>query len=165
MGEAIPIPRQIPADAEMRLRRLRRLAWFLDRSIGVGTNARFGLDPILGLIPVVGDWAGSVLSLYVVYEALRLGITWPVLGRMLLNVGVEALVGAVPVLGDVFDFVWQANMRNLRLVEDNYQARLKPRSAASITGLLSVVAIFLVATSVATLWLAIWLLKQLVGLF
>lgn len=165
MGEAIPIPRQIPADAEMRLRRLRGLAWILDRSVGVGPNARFGLDPIIGLIPVVGDWAGAVLSLYVVYEALRLGISWPVLGRMLLNVGVEALVGAVPVLGDVFDFVWQANTRNLRLVEQHYQARLRPRSAASITGVLVAVAIVLFATLAATLWLAIWLLKQLIELF
>src|SRR5215204_5783142 len=99
MGEAIPIPRQLSADAAMRLARLRKVAWLLDRSVGVGPNARFGLDPIIGLIPFVGDWAGAVLSLYVVYEALRLGIPWPVLGRMLLNVGIEALVGAVPVLG------------------------------------------------------------------
>jgi hypothetical protein len=165
MGEAIPIPRQVPADAAMRLRRLRALAWFLDRSVGVGPNARFGLDPILGLVPVVGDWLAAVLSLYVVYEALRLGLSWPVLGRMLGNIGIEAVVGAVPVLGDAFDFVWQANMRNLRLVEEHYNARLRPRSAASITGVLAAVAIALVATLVATLWLAIWLLKQVVELF
>jgi hypothetical protein len=165
MGEAIPIPRQIPADAEMRLRRLRSIAWLLDRSVGVGPNARFGLDPILGLVPVVGDWLGAVLSLYVVYEALRLGISWPVLGRMLVNVGIEAVAGAVPVLGDAFDFVWQANMRNLRLVEEHYHARLRPRSAASIAGVLGAIAIALIATMAGTLWLAIWLLKQLVELF
>ena len=165
MGEAIPIPRQIPADAAMRLARLRKVAWLLDRSIGVGPNARFGLDPIIGLIPVVGDWAGSVLSLYVVYEALRLGIPWRVLGRMLLNVGVEAVVGAVLVLGDVFDFVWQANSRNLRLVEEHYQARLRPRSSASIAGVLGLVAVLVIAISIGTLWLGIWLLKQLFELF
>ena len=163
MGEAIPIPRQIPADAEMRLRRLRKVAWLLDRSVGVGPDARFGLDPIIGLIPVVGDWAGSILSLYVVYEALRLGIPWPVLGRMLLNVGVEALVGAVPVLGDVFDFVWQANMRNLRLVEAHYHARLRPRSSGSIAGVLAIMATAVIVISIATLWLGIWLIQQLVG--
>jgi len=165
MGEAIPIPRQIPADAEMRLRRLRKMAWLLDRSVGVGPDARFGLDPIIGLIPVVGDWVGSILSLYVVYEALRLGIPWPVLGRMLLNVGIEALVGAVPVLGDVFDFVWQANMRNLRLVEEHYQARLRPRSSGSVAGVLAIMAVAVIVISIATLWIGIWLIKQLVGLF
>jgi hypothetical protein len=165
MGEAIPIPRQLPADAEMRLRRLRSLAWLLDRSVGVGGKARFGLDPVIGLIPVVGDWVGAALSLYVVYEGLRLGLSWRVLGRMLMNVGVEALAGAVPVLGDAFDFVWQANTRNLRLVEENYHARLRPRSAASIAGVLIAIAIGLVITLVATLWLAIWLLKQLIELF
>jgi hypothetical protein len=165
MGEAIPIPRQIPADAEMRLRRLRSIAWLLDRFVGIGPNARFGLDPILGLVPVVGDWLAAVLSLYVVYEALRLGISWPILGRMLANIGIEAVVGAVPVLGDAFDFVWQANMRNLRLVEQHYHARLRPRSAASIAGVLVAVAIVLAATLVATLWIAVWLLKQLIELF
>jgi hypothetical protein len=161
MGEAIPIPRQLSADAAMRLARLRKVAWLLDRSVGVGPNARFGLDPVIGLIPVVGDWLGAGLSLYVVYEALRLGISWPVLGRMLINVGVEAVVGAVPVLGDVFDFVWQANAKNLRLVEEHYSARLRPRSASSITGVLIGVAIALAATLIASLWLAIWVIKRL----
>ena len=165
MGEAIPIPRQIPADAEMRLRRLRKLAWLLDRSVGVGPNARFGLDPVIGLMPVIGDWVGAGLSLYVVYEALRLGIAWPVLGRMLVNVGVEAVVGAVPVLGDVFDFVWQANSRNLRLVEENYHARLRPRSARSITGVLIGVGIALALTLIAALWLAVWVIKQVFEMF
>lgn len=165
MGEAIPIPRQLPADAAMRLARLRKVAWLLDRSVGVGPNARFGLDPIIGLLPVVGDWLGAGLSLYVVYEALRLGISWPVLGRMLINVGVEAVAGAVPVLGDAFDFVWQANTRNLRLVEEHYHARLRPRSAASIMGVLIGIAIALATTLIASLWLAIWVIKQLFELF
>ena len=165
MGEAIPISRQLPADAAMRLARLRKVAWLLDRSVGVGPNARFGLDPVIGLLPVVGDWLGAGLSLYVVYEALRLGISWPVLGRMLINVGVETVAGAVPVLGDIFDFVWQANSRNLRLVEEHYHARLRPRSAGSIMGVLIGVAIALAVALIASLWLAIWLVKQVIGLF
>jgi hypothetical protein len=84
---------------------------------------------------------------------------------MLANVGIEAVVGAVPVLGDAFDFVWQANMRNLRLVEQHYHARLRPRSAASIAGVLIAVAIVLAATLIATLWVAIRLLKELIELF
>jgi hypothetical protein len=165
MGEAVRIPRQIPAEAEARLARLRKVAWILDRSVGVGPNARFGLDPVVGLLPVVGDWLGAGIALYVVHEALRLGISWPVIGRMLINIGVESVVGAVPVVGDVFDFVWQASSRNLRLVEAHYHPRLQPRSSKSIVGVLVGIAIVLVVTLIASLWLAIWLLKQLFELF
>ena len=164
-GEATRIPREIPGDAENRLRRLRALAWFLDRSVAVGPNARFGLDPIVGMIPVIGDWIGAALSLYVVYEALRLGVAWLVLGRMLVNIAVETVIGVVPVLGDAFDFVWQANYRNLRLVEQYYHPRLRPRSMQSIAVLFGVVVLIVVAGLVATVWLAVWVLEQIVSLF
>ena len=68
-------------------------------------------------------------------------------------------------LGDAFDFVFKANIRNLRLVEAHYHVRLKPRSTASIAGVLIAIAIVLAVTLVATLWLAIWLLKQIIELF
>ena len=162
MGEAIRIPREVPDDAAMRLKRLRGLAWLLDRSVGVGEKARFGIDPIIGLIPVVGDWVAAMLSLYVVYEAMRLGIPRRVLWRMLANVGIEALVGAVPVLGDAFDFVWQANTRNLRLVEQNYNPRLTPRSTGSIGAMFGTVVLVVVVFTIGTLWFAIWLMNQLI---
>lgn len=163
--EAIHVPRAIPADAEMRLARLRRVAWILDRAFSLGGKARFGVDPLLGLVPVAGDWIVAVLSLYVVYESLRLGLPWPVLGRMLANVGIEAVVGTVPVVGDVFDFIWQANTRNLRLVERHYHPSLCPRSNAAIYGFLLVLALLVVALTVAAVSLAVWMLKLLVGFF
>src|SRR5688572_20814489 len=91
-------------DASKRLNRLRRLTWILDRSIPIG-NSRIGLDPIIGLVPGVGDWIASPLSVYLLYEGARLGLPYAVLGRMTANIGIEAVVGAVPVLGDLFDFV------------------------------------------------------------
>ncbi|MEO6002875.1 MAG: DUF4112 domain-containing protein [Opitutus sp.] len=148
--------------ADTRLRRLRGLTWLLDRSVRVGENARFGLDPIIGLIPVVGDWIGALLSLYVVYEGLMLGLPWPVLGRMLVNVGVEALVGAVPLLGDAFDFVWQANSRNLRLVERHYHPRLRPRSHGAITAFLAALVLVVLALTAAATWLFVWLMNLLI---
>ena len=165
MGEATRIPRAIPAHAGMRLTRLRRLAWVLDRSVSLGGNRRFGLDPVIGLIPVVGDWLGAVISLYVVYEGLRLGLPWPVLWRMLGNIAVEAGVGIVPIVGDVFDFIWQASTRNLRLVERYYHPRLEPRSGAALFAFLGGVILFLVLTAVAALSVGIWMLKQIVALF
>ena len=141
-------------DANARLRRLRGLSWLLDRSIPVG-RWRIGLDPLIGIFPGIGDWVGGVLSLYVVYEGARLGLPNHVLARMMGNVLVETLVGVVPVLGDLFDFVWQANTRNLALVERHYRPELRERSLRRIGGWLLGLAVFVLLLTAATLFLAI----------
>ncbi|KAB8333186.1 DUF4112 domain-containing protein [Scytonema tolypothrichoides VB-61278] len=102
------------------LRRLRQLSRVLDRAITVpGTQVSVGLDPILGLIPVGGDFLGVMLSAYIVLEAARLGAPAATLSRMVLNIIIDGLVGAIPVAGDLFDFAWKANERNIRLLEDH----------------------------------------------
>lgn len=112
MTERLPIPAR-----ERALRRLDSLSYLLDNSIPVpGTQARFGIDAIIGLIPGVGDAAGSVVSAYVVLEAARLGASPATLVRMLLNVGVEAVAGSVPFAGDLFDAAWKANVKNVALL-------------------------------------------------
>lgn len=131
----------------------------LDRSIGAGPNHRFGLDPLLGLIPGLGDWLGGGLSLYIVYEALRLGLPWNVLARMLGNVAIETTVGMVPVLGDVFDFVWQANTRNLQLVERHYQPRLRARPLRAITGVFALIVIGALTLAALSVWLIVLLIR------
>jgi hypothetical protein len=118
-------------EATERLRRLRGVSWFLDRSIPVG-KWRIGVDPLIGLLPGAGDWIGALLSLYVFYEGARLGLSTRVLMRMAGNILVETIVGAVPILGDMFDFVWQANMRNVALIEQHYRPELRGRSVEQI---------------------------------
>jgi len=103
-----------------RLERVRFLANLLDTCITLPGGYRIGIDPILGLVPVVGDIIGAGLSLYLVREATKLGIPKWIMLRMIANVGVEALIGFVPVLGDIFDAAFKANMRNLRLLELHY---------------------------------------------
>ena len=126
-GVAVPIPRAVPSsEAQRRLGRLRSLAWFLDRSIPIG-KWRIGVDPLIGLIPGAGDWIGSLLSLYVLYEGARLGLPLRQLTRMGGNILVETIVGAVPVLGDFFDFAWQANARNVALIEQHYRPGMRAR--------------------------------------
>ncbi|HEU4453612.1 MAG TPA: DUF4112 domain-containing protein [Longimicrobium sp.] len=99
------------------LRRLDGLAYLLDNSIPIpGTGRRVGLDAVIGLVPGVGDAAGSLLSAYIVVEAARAGTPFPVLARMVMNVAIEGIVGAVPFLGDLFDAAWKANDRNVRLL-------------------------------------------------
>ncbi len=102
-----------------------KLAYWLDAGIRIpGTNLRFGLDPILGLIPGFGDAAGAILAGWILVEGIRLGASRATLLRMAGNVACDALVGAVPVLGDVFDFVWKANLRNVALLERHLAAPL-----------------------------------------
>jgi hypothetical protein len=127
-GVAVPIARPLPStEAARRLGRLRSLAWFLDRSIPIGGKWRIGVDPIIGLLPGAGDWIGALLSIYVLYEGARLGLPLGVLGRMGGNVLIETVFGAVPVLGDLFDFAWQANARNVALVEQHYRPGMRAR--------------------------------------
>ena len=105
-------------DAPRALTRVRRLATLLDAALRVpGTRIRVGLDSLLGLFPGGGDAAGAVLSGGVVLAAARLGAPPSLLLRMLGNLALDALVGAVPVLGDLFDVAWKANLRNVRLLE------------------------------------------------
>jgi len=81
-----------------------------------GTNRRFGLDAIVGLIPVAGDVITAAMGLYIVWEARNLGMPRWQLWRMAGNVGIDSLIGAVPVAGDLFDFAFRSNTRNLRIV-------------------------------------------------
>ena len=105
-----------------------RLAYWLDAGIRIpGTNLRFGLDPILGLIPGAGDAAGAVLAGWILVEAIRLGASRATVTRIAGNVALDAIVGAVPLLGDIFDFAWKANLRNVALLEHHLAA---PESAA-----------------------------------
>ena len=111
-------PRGARHDVPSDLRAARALTGLLDTAIRVpGTRFRLGLDPLLGLIPGLGDVAGAAMAGYVIILGSRFGAPAPVLLRMLANVGVDTVLGAVPLLGDLFDVAWKANVRNLALLE------------------------------------------------
>jgi hypothetical protein len=102
---------------EQRLARLDAIAKLLDIAFVLpGTKIRYGIDGIIGLIPVVGDIIATGLSLWLVREARALGAPWHVTARMLGNVAVQGVVGTVPVAGDAFDVLFRANMRNMRIL-------------------------------------------------
>jgi hypothetical protein len=102
---------------EQRLARLDALAKLLDVAfILPGTNIRYGIDGLVGLIPVVGDIITTAISLWLVREARALGAPWHVTARMLGNVALDGVVGMVPLAGDAFDVMFRANVRNVRLL-------------------------------------------------
>ncbi len=97
-------------------RRIERVTHALDELVGIpGTSVRVGLDPIVGLIPVVGDAVAGVVGAWVIAEAARFGIPRVVLARMAVNLVVDLAIGAIPFLGDLYDFAFRSNSRNLAL--------------------------------------------------
>jgi hypothetical protein len=85
-----------------------------------GTNVRFGVESLLRLVPGIGDLAASALSCYLLYEAYRLDVPRLLLGRMLANVVLEGVIGAVPIAGDAFDVLFRANRRNVALLREHF---------------------------------------------
>ena len=114
-----------------RIARLRRFGILLDSSIPIpGTGIRFGLENVIGLVPGIGDLVGGALSLYIILEAHRMGAPGPVLARMGWNVAIDTLVGEVPILGDLFDVGFKANLRNLALLEGMVERPAETRRAS-----------------------------------
>jgi hypothetical protein len=112
---------RVVLDAE-RLARIERLAYLMDESIQIpGTNTRVGLEAVLGLIPGLGDLATAVVSLHIISEAKKLGVPKTVVSKMIWNVVVDTLVGAVPGAGDVFDAFWKANRKNIALIKRHFE--------------------------------------------
>jgi len=108
-----------PRSRGARVARIDALATLLDTALVIpGTGVRFGLDALIGLFPGVGDLITTALSLFIVHEAYQLGAPGHVIARMLGNVAVDGVFGAVPLVGDAFDVLWRANRRNMRLLRE-----------------------------------------------
>lgn len=142
---------------------LERLSYYLDELFRVpGTEYRIGLDPLLGLVPGVGDVSTSAASAYIVARAAALGTPRATLARMILVLVVDAVFGSLPLVGDAFDAVWKANTRNVRLME----SRLDAPEAASLDRryvlvVTLVLTLLLVAVSVVVVVGAWWSLGRL----
>ncbi len=109
-----------PQSRAERIARLDALANLLDTAFVVpGTNIRFGVDALIGLVPGIGDAVTTLMSLYIVREARELGAPRHLIARMLVNVALDGVVGAVPFLGDAFDVMWRANRRNMALLRNH----------------------------------------------
>src|SRR5688572_799139 len=140
--------------------RLKQLAWLLDSSIPIpGTRFTIGLEALIGLFPVIGDLIGVFLSSYIVREAAALGVSRSILARMTFNVALEGLVGMIPFAGDVFDAVYKANQRNVRLLNAwlDHPREAQRSSRAYVFWLSAGLIAFLLLICAAGFLLARWL--------
>jgi hypothetical protein len=143
--------------------RLNWLAWLLDSSIPIpGTRFTIGVDALIGLLPVLGDFVGVLLSSYILKEAARLGAPKVVLARMASNVLVEGIVGIIPFAGDVFDAAWKANQRNVRLLNawlDHPKKTARSSSVFAVVLISAVVGLLVLLGALAFLVLR-WMVQQ-----
>ena len=103
------------------LKSVELLARLMDTQFQIpGTKMRFGLDPLIGLVPGVGDFTGFLVSGYMILICARNGASGFLLARMTLNILIDALIGSIPAIGDLFDFAYKANRRNLKLMQQHY---------------------------------------------
>jgi len=110
------------------------LAHYLDDKFTIpGTNIRFGIDPLIGLVPGYGDWLGAMISIYFMITAVLKGAGFAVVGRMFINILLDLTIGAIPLIGEFFDIGWKANQRNANLLEslDEQPERTVKSSKAS----------------------------------
>jgi len=166
--DKLPKGAAMPAPAErwqrgawlFRDETLRRLEYVLDDLFRVpGTRFRFGIDGIIGLIPGLGDVLAGVLSLVIPLAAWMRGVPYVALVRMTVNLGIGVLVGSIPVLGDIFDVVWKANRRNLRLLHRHLREprRHTGRDWIFLVLLACVLGAVFALPAVLFLWLILWL--------
>jgi hypothetical protein len=156
--------RRLTPGQEQRLELLRRVARMLDSALPVpGTSFRFGLDPILGLIPGLGDLVSPLFTLGMLFQARDLGVPRVVQLRMIFNVAIDVLTGFVPLIGDLFDFAWKANNRNLALLERHAYEEHTP-SAGDWAFVAVCVALLVVIAAVPFLLLG-WAVNLIAGLF
>lgn len=152
-------------DRSRSLAEVEFLAWLLDNSIPVpGTGGRrFGIDAVIGFVPVVGDLFGGLMSLVVVWRGSRMGLPRIVVVHMLVNAALDLVIGAVPLVGDAFDFWFKVNDRNLRLIRRHLEA--PDASTRSdwlvVIGLVAAVVLLIVAIG----WLLVALVSAVAGLF
>jgi hypothetical protein len=152
----------LQADLQRRLDSLRGLQRLLDEAFHVpGTNLRFGIDPIIGLVPWVGDVLTAVLSCAIVVQAHHMRLPRVVQMRMLLNIGIDVVIGVVPLVGDVADVFWKSNTMNMALLE-SHAAEVRPATAGDwlfVSGII----LAIIAMAALPLIVMYWLLTLVMG--
>ncbi len=146
-----------------KLKNLQALAKLMDAQFRIpGTEVRFGLDGILGLVPGAGDLSTFAVSGYLLWLMAKNGASGAVLARMVLNIMIDAIVGSIPLLGDLFDIAFKANLRNMKLLREHYQeGRHRGGAWKVVVPVLLILLVFIAGL----VWLAYQLWSIIIGWF
>jgi hypothetical protein len=142
-----------------KLKHLDYLSKLMDAQFRIpGTDFRFGLDAMIGLIPGAGDLSTFTISGYMIWIMAHNGASGYVLARMILNVLIDTVIGAIPFIGDIFDVAFKANMRNMRLMQGHYREGRHNGSAWKVIIPILLILLLIIAT---VIWLTYKLLASL----
>jgi hypothetical protein len=137
---------------------LRLVARLLDSAFAIpGTSFRIGFDPILGLIPGLGDLVSPLFAIAILWQARALAIPRVILLRMIFNVAIDAAIGTIPFAGDLFDFAWKANTRNMALLERHAETGTGP--TAGDWAFVALLTLLLILVAAIPFLMAAWLLS------
>ena len=104
---------------EEKLIRLKRLSERLDNTFTIpGTKYKIGIEALIGAVPIIGDLIGGILASYIMYSGMKMGAPPRIITRMAVNIAIDFAIGSIPIVGDLFDFVWKANKKNVKLIEE-----------------------------------------------
>lgn len=155
----------LPAKQISKLTKLRRVSRILDNAIAIpGTKISFGLDPILGLLPGGGDTVTGGIAAYIVVEAARMGVPREILWKMVGNILIDSFAGTVPVVGDIFDLGWKANIKNIELLEKHLDlAESNQSDRLFIFGLILVLALIVLGFATIAFFTITWFWRLIVN--
>ena len=150
--------KSLPGKQISKLSKLRRVSRLLDNAITIpGTKISFGLDPIMGLLPGGGDTITGGIAAYIVVEAARMGVPREILYKMVTNIAIDSFVGTVPVVGDLFDVGWKANVKNIELLEKHLDVAESEKSdTLFIFGLILLLTLIVLGFAAITFFTVTW---------
>ena len=152
VGGSRPLdPEVLPPESQW----VERLAWLMDRSIPIGKKWSIGLEAIVGLVPGVGDIFGILVGSLIVGAAIKARLPRSAIARMVSNVALDGLIGAIPFLGDAFDMVFKANTRNVQIFREAVRGRYEPVKDSSFTAGVAIVFLLLLAVPVVVIVLVV----------
>ena len=154
------VAKLLTRDEKGELEIIRQIRKWMDEAVTLpGTKLKFGLDPIIGLIPGIGDLSSAAIGAYVLKAANKLGVPTIVMVRMLFNLAIDALIGLIPIVGDYLDVLYKANSKNVALVEQSILNRETTARSSwwRLAGVFAVFFLIVLGGFVGAVFLAKWL--------
>ena len=154
-------PRKPVIFQDNRLKWVEKLSYLLDEQFRLpGTRFRFGLDPVMNLIPFLGDMSGFLISAALVLTMAKNGASSKIVTLMGINIVLDATIGAIPIIGQIFDFFFKANSRNIRLLKEHYHEGKHQGSGRSILIALAILLLVIFVLLIYAMWnLAEWIIS------